>query len=590
MSSSSSNSSAGSRRRNGAVSSSSSSQPATASAQSGGAASPSATSAKLGMLSVEHAKMQSQLVLFKKAVLKEQHRNAELTQQLQDAERLLADREEELETANFNVNRLEKRVTKLVLELDNMKCESQSRKGGGFLSMFGLGKSKDAEQIEVQKMSQEMAVLQEELELKIQENEQLHISIFEMRTDHDKRVEDLNSSNAALSEKVASQRTSFDQERRELRSSLHNLEAECERLKSEVDALEATLHSFKLSGRSREADAANVQKQCREEIDTLLKHLALDMSALSGPDGMGQGVSSTDLSSAPSTAPASPNTGNGGGGGPSTLTLESHRLQRAREGVDLMRRICEELNVHFECVGSTITSSSQASKTAGDRAQRVLAIYKEMTDAVLHSLHSVDLVALLQNRTAMTPESVEGIIKWIDFHPRGLVLHTYMLPKLPDAEKSALDTCKERIKEAVWGISTSLNQSTFREQGPSLLLGLKEAIDVFASSLSRMCCIPLLHRLLLAFCLSRGFHPFLVIPHTSAHRYTCTGIHCTRTHTRTHTESSLYSSKCTSIRTHEHSNTYIRTHTETHQMHTRTMPCFLLAFVVSSFDMVTGIR
>ena len=52
--------------------------------------------------------------------------------------------------------------------------------------MFGLGKSKDAEQIEVQKMSQEMAVLQEELELKIQENEQLHISIFEMRTDHDK--------------------------------------------------------------------------------------------------------------------------------------------------------------------------------------------------------------------------------------------------------------------------------------------------------------------------------------------------------------------------------------------------------------------
>ena len=208
----------------------------------------------------------------------------------------------------------------------------------------------------------------------------------------------------------------------------------------------------------------------------------------------------------------------------------------------------------------------------------------------IQSLHSVDLVALLQNRTAMTPESVEGIIKWIDFHPRGLVLHTYMLPKLPDAEKSALDTCKERIKEAVWGISTSLNQSTFREQGPSLLLGLKEAIDVFASSLSRMCCIPLLHRLLLAFCLSRGFHPFLVIPHTSAHRYTCTGIHCTRTHTRTHTESSLYSSKCTSIRTHEHSNTYIRTHTETHQMHTRTMPCFLLAFVVSSFDMVTGIR
>ena len=137
--------------------------------------------------------------VLKQAVREEQQRSAELAAQVQGLQVAEEGREEEVKQLEFHNNRLKKRVDALQQDLEQQASAGGSSWGlGGALTGWGSTLSKaDAE-----KLQEDMAMMQEQLELKIRENETLHIEMFDLRAEHKTAVEALEQQVAELRGKL----------------------------------------------------------------------------------------------------------------------------------------------------------------------------------------------------------------------------------------------------------------------------------------------------------------------------------------------------------------------------------------------------
>eukprot|EP00757_Euglenozoa_sp_SAG-D1_P021281 gene21281-8067_t len=139
--------------------------------------------------------------VLKKAVLKVSKEKAEaeetiatLNGTIDTLKKRCTDLTEENEKLDFQTNGLQRKIKSLERELDESADKLKENEGWGsgmkkVGSLFGGGASGE----QTAKSKEEMEVLQDELQRMIGENEQLHITAFGLKQDHENEVKKLKA-------------------------------------------------------------------------------------------------------------------------------------------------------------------------------------------------------------------------------------------------------------------------------------------------------------------------------------------------------------------------------------------------------------
>jgi DNA repair exonuclease SbcCD ATPase subunit len=153
--------------------------------------------------------LKQKMKVLKQAVREEQAKVTALEAKVGTLQRAAAAKEEEVEATAFNNHRLKRRVEALQQELEGSKKAGSGGSWGlgGMTAGWGSGLSKaDAE-----KLQADLALMQEQLELKIRESEVVHADLFEVRQQH----EELQKRAAAERRDAAARLAGVEERRRE---------------------------------------------------------------------------------------------------------------------------------------------------------------------------------------------------------------------------------------------------------------------------------------------------------------------------------------------------------------------------------------
>jgi hypothetical protein len=139
--------------------------------------------------------------VLKQAVLEERGKSAELTARVRQLEVVGTGKDEEIQQVGFHNNRLKKRVDALQQELEGQKPSAGSGWGLGAIGWGSTLSKADAE-----KLQADLGMMQEQLELKIRENESLHMEMFELKDKQEAQVEKLKKKNRELKAELESEK------------------------------------------------------------------------------------------------------------------------------------------------------------------------------------------------------------------------------------------------------------------------------------------------------------------------------------------------------------------------------------------------
>jgi protein phosphatase 1 regulatory subunit 21 len=206
----------------------------------------------------EYQKVKTQNAILKKAVLQEQQKSQQLEIQSKDRDVRLRASLEENDTLSFNNQRLTKRVEVLQASIEEEKTKAAS---GGW---FG-GAAKQ----ELQKTKESMAILQEELDTKIKETEQLHIRMFEERRDHKQLVDTLADKLEKIKVQLSKKADEYEDLSSEHKHSVSKLTAEKSELISRVEDLSETLQRTKSLMQQREHSMTQLQQKLTSELESV---------------------------------------------------------------------------------------------------------------------------------------------------------------------------------------------------------------------------------------------------------------------------------------------------------------------------------
>ena len=197
----------------------------------------------------DYLRVKEQRAVLKRAILQEKQRTADL-------EALLGQRDEdrqevlsEIDRLNFDNQRLKVRITQMMREIElRDQQQSEARRassgvGGGLLSTLTSFATGDGD--EVRQLRDDMAVVMEELRVKIEENEQTHIRCFDL----ERRRKETAAELQAL-------RTTHRDARAEHAAELVAKEACVATLSDQCDALTRTVAARRVDLRAARRDAA----------------------------------------------------------------------------------------------------------------------------------------------------------------------------------------------------------------------------------------------------------------------------------------------------------------------------------------------
>lgn len=206
----------------------------------------------------------------KKGLVDKQEEFAALEQQLKDKDGTLKQQLEEIDHLSFQLGRSQKQVQTLTQQVH----ELQSKKQEGGWSM-GLMSGKQQQEL-LQNAQNQQKILQEELMMKIQENEDLHIQMFDVKQKYEdtdlkmkemqtSATSDLQSVNADL-ERERQKNINISQEMQEMIKKLDTTEEQC----AKTNALAASLRS------SLEEERRCAQQQISHMKKQILRWMPFD--------------------------------------------------------------------------------------------------------------------------------------------------------------------------------------------------------------------------------------------------------------------------------------------------------------------------
>jgi len=272
----------------------------------------------------ELAKLKAQNTLLKKAVKQEKARSTDLETQNRYYEQELRRNAEDHDMLTFNNDRLTKRVDVLVAQLEEA---TKSPAGGGGWFGWGAAAAPDPS------LEKEMSVLREDLDLKIEENERLHIEMFELRKQADEDMAEVTARAVASAELL-----------REREGDVARLQVELQELreaqKAEITRLSGLLGESKEEARLRR----RAIKKCLGGKDA---EIAAAQSALQKANQLFATKVPID-----DTVVGSANAVNVV---PFDRRRASRRLELAEVGLQLFRQLTTAFNVHYTATKERLT-------------------------------------------------------------------------------------------------------------------------------------------------------------------------------------------------------------------------------------------
>eukprot|EP00002_Diphylleia_rotans_P030100 TRINITY_DN6168_c0_g1_i6.p1 TRINITY_DN6168_c0_g1~~TRINITY_DN6168_c0_g1_i6.p1 ORF type:complete len:713 (+),score=135.87 TRINITY_DN6168_c0_g1_i6:52-2190(+) len=205
----------------------------------------------------ECKKLKAQNSVLKKAFLQEQQKTGSLEGVYRDKESELKEKDtrlraclEENDILTFNNKRLTKRVEQMVTEIEELKQrrpDASNYMAGNITGWIWKGNQGPS------KAEQDLEVLRDELAVKIQENETIHIQMFEMKKESDQVISSLEEQVSLLRDNLQDKEQRMTVEERQhqeeiatLNHSLGMLLESETGLKSKLDSTEVQLKSLSL--------------------------------------------------------------------------------------------------------------------------------------------------------------------------------------------------------------------------------------------------------------------------------------------------------------------------------------------------------
>lgn len=187
--------------------------------------------------------------VLKAGILDKQDDCGKLEQQLKEKEATLRQQLEEIDHLQFQNGRMSKQLGMVTAQLEEQKLRQQQQSGW---SVQGL--------ISGKQQQDDLRVLQNELMMKIQENEDLHMKLFELQTHHEEENQRLKDANAAASNELKVNIRALEVEKdksRQLLQDVQNMTARISELADELvatnalaDSLRSTLEAERFNARS----------------------------------------------------------------------------------------------------------------------------------------------------------------------------------------------------------------------------------------------------------------------------------------------------------------------------------------------------
>ena len=150
-------------------------------------------------LASHYARTKKEHGVLKKAVLAEQAKSAQVEAEKEEADKKLRGAVEEIDRQGYENERLKARIKQMRVQMDNIEedVRANAAGGGSMLGRFlGSGTSD-----EVSKLRDEVKVMRADLDVKIKENERVHMEQFELRTGFETEVQKLKDSLKAMTKK-----------------------------------------------------------------------------------------------------------------------------------------------------------------------------------------------------------------------------------------------------------------------------------------------------------------------------------------------------------------------------------------------------
>eukprot|EP01114_Cavostelium_apophysatum_P024359 TRINITY_DN9509_c0_g1_i1.p1 TRINITY_DN9509_c0_g1~~TRINITY_DN9509_c0_g1_i1.p1 ORF type:complete len:996 (+),score=291.75 TRINITY_DN9509_c0_g1_i1:115-3102(+) len=208
---------------------------------------------KFNKLLQEYARIKKNNAVLKKAILQEQDKVASMEKNMKGSEEKIRHYMQDNDSLNFNNDRLTKRLEGLQEQIHEIQ---QKGNGGGW---FG-GKKVLA------KKDEEIKVLQDELASKIQENENLHSRVTEIRKEHQTATDLLNVKLSSLKNNLQQQQEELDSERNKHQQETKKLEAEVQQCTLKVASLKQTLDSCITEKEEKELEMKTVNAKLNVEL------------------------------------------------------------------------------------------------------------------------------------------------------------------------------------------------------------------------------------------------------------------------------------------------------------------------------------
>jgi len=172
------------------------------------AAQPSADAEKFDKLREKCNQLKQANAVLKKGLLEKQEDCARLEQQGKEKDSTLRQQVEEIDHLQFQNSRLTKQIATLNAQVEEL--QKQKQQSGWSVQGFISGKQ---QQEAVQKSEDEIRMLRDELVMKIQENEGLHMQLYEFKRNAEEEVESLREENAVTCRELEGKAADLDIER-----------------------------------------------------------------------------------------------------------------------------------------------------------------------------------------------------------------------------------------------------------------------------------------------------------------------------------------------------------------------------------------
>jgi hypothetical protein len=220
---------------------------------------------KFEKLKEKYNQLKQANTVLKKGLLDKQEECAQKEKQVKEKETTIRQQLEEIDHLQFQNGRMSKQMGTLNDQVENLQKQKQNTG----LSVQGFFSGKQQQEA-IQNAENEIKVLRDELVTKIEENEDLHMKMYECKQEKEEEIQQLRDASAKTASNLDLRTTELENERDRVRQ----LSADNKSMVQRIKALEEELETSRSAVSSVESKLEQERQESKKQVDSLLGQLA----------------------------------------------------------------------------------------------------------------------------------------------------------------------------------------------------------------------------------------------------------------------------------------------------------------------------